>query len=877
MRITPEERIAAAEAYLKGRIARTRWGMVAEQFIRAFWPLWTLVLIVASLVAFGAAQALGALLLPVSALVLVLAGGIAWRGLQNFTMPTQKDAEARIDRSLKGRPLSAMRDQIAVGKDNAASQSIWARHLENMANAAAGAKAARPDLRLAARDPGGLRLVALIFAIAAGLFARGVDTTAFTDALQADAAPLELATGPSFEAWAMPPAYTGKPTLYLAEVRANGPIDLPTGTQITVRAYGEGEAFSLDETVSGGVSALGEAAVGIQNAEVVAVQDGHVTILEGSDTLGSWAFAVIPDAVPVIDLAEPVKRAVTGAMELTYTAQDDYGITGGWVEIALDLDGMDRRYGLAAVPVPREGIALDLPMPFAGGTEDITETLVEDFSKHPWAGLPVRITLGATDAADQTGTITGLEAVLPGRKFFDPVAGALVELRRDLLWSPENGARVNQLLRAITHAPEDMFEGEDGAYLMIRTAIRRMGYMSEDGLDAAEIDDLAEMLWQAALLLEEGSLSDAAERLRQARERLSEAIENGATEEELAELMAELREAMNEYMQQLAQQQMENGEMEQARNEDGVEITDDMLQQMMDRIEELFAEGREAEAQELLNQLMEMMENMRMMAQQGGGEGQQQGAQTMQELQDTLRQQQDLADEAFRDLQEQFQQNRGQPQQGQQGQGQPQNQPGQQQGQQEGGQQQPGQGQQGQQGQQQGQGSQPGGNSPGALAQRQEALRELLNNLRGQLPGASTEEGDAAREALREAERNMGEARDALEGDNVPEALDRQADAMDKLREGMQGLGEEMQQQAQQGQGQGGDQTSQGNGRENNDPLGRPQQGVEGNPNSNENLLGGVDPFARSRELFDEIRRRSSEQGRDSEELDYLKRLLDRF
>lgn len=874
LKITPEERIAAAETLLKGRIKRTRWGMIAEQVIRAFWPLWSVLLVAASAFAFGVPQLLGQALIPVTGAVLVLVGGAAMWGLQRYESPTLEDAEARIDRSLKGQPLSAMKDQLAVGKNDAASQSIWARHLERMAAAAMAAKAARPDLRLASRDPAGLRLVALIFAISAALFARSVDTTVFTEALQADAAPFDLATGPSFEAWANPPAYTGKPTLYLAEVPGDGPIDIPVGSEITVRAYGEGEAFSLKETVSGGISVLSEAAIGIQNADVVAVQDGSVTVLEGNNALGSWDFAIIPDAVPVIALAEPVKRVVTGAMELTYTAQDDYGITSGWAEITLNTDGMERRYGLAAVPVPRDDIELDLPLPFAGGTEDITETLTEDFSKHPWAGLPVLITLGAVDAAAQTGTVEELEVVLPGRKFFDPVAGALVELRRDLLWSPENGRRVGQLLRAITHAPEDMFEGEDGAYLMIRTAIRRLGYMSEDGLDQAEIEDLAEMLWQAALLLEEGSLTDAAERLRQARERLSEAIENGATEEELAELMDELREAMDEYMQQLAQQQMENGEMDQARGEDGIEITDDMLQQMMDRIEELFAEGREAEAQELLNQLMEMMENMRMMAQQSG-EGQGQGEQTMQELQDTLRQQQDLADESFSELQEQFQQNRGQPQgqQGQQpGQGQPQGQQGQQPGQQ------PGQGQQGQQGQGQepGQGSQPGGNSPGALAQRQEALRQLLGELRGQLPGASTQEGDAAREALREAERNMGDAADALEGDNVPEALDRQADAMENLRDGMQGLGEEMQQQAQQNQGQGGDQAGRGAGQNNRDPLGRPS-GDRGSIRSDENMLNGLDPFARSRELFDEIRRRSSEQERPTEELDYLKRLLDRF
>ena len=46
-----------------------------------------------------------------------------------------------------------------------------------------------------------------------------------------------------------------------------------------------------------------------------------------------------------------------------------------------------------------------------------------------------------------------------------------------------------------------------------------------------------------AILLEEGDLGDALERLRRAQERLSEAMKNGASDQEIAELMQELREA----------------------------------------------------------------------------------------------------------------------------------------------------------------------------------------------------------------------------------------------------------------------------------------------------------------------------------------------
>ena len=86
-----------------------------------------------------------------------------------------------------------------------------------------------------------------------------------------------------------------------------------------------------------------------------------------------------------------------------------------------------------------------------------------------------------------------------------------------------------------------------------------------------------------------------------------------------------------------------------------------------------------AEAQQLLEQLRQMMENMQVT--QGPGGQQSPGQQAMDGLAQTLRDQQGLSDEAFRDLQEQFNQNGQQGQQGegegQQGQGEGQAQDGQ--------------------------------------------------------------------------------------------------------------------------------------------------------------------------------------------------------
>ncbi len=239
-------------------------------------------------------------------------------------------------------------------------------------------------------------------------------------------------------------------------------------------------------------------------------------------------------------------------MQQPFTATDDYGVVGGQATIALDLPAIERRYGLAVDPEPRDPIVLDLPMPITGDRTEFTEALIDDLSKHPFANLPVTITLAATDALGQTGTAEPLSAVLPGRRFFDPLAAALIETRRDLLWSTANAPRSAQILKAVTHKPEGFIRNER-AYLRLRVLMRSLDADAAN-LQPAARDAIADELWEIALLVEEGDLASALERLRRAQDRLDEAIKNGADQSEIDQLMSELREALNDYMRQLAEE-----------------------------------------------------------------------------------------------------------------------------------------------------------------------------------------------------------------------------------------------------------------------------------------------------------------------------------
>ncbi|NOD89264.1 MULTISPECIES: TIGR02302 family protein [unclassified Ruegeria] len=829
-------------------------GMVAEQVLRAFWPLFSILMALLAALMLGLQDQFAVEVVwgagALSLIAIVLAG--VW-GLRRVSLPSRADALMRLDETLPGRPIQALMDDQAIGSTDQDSVALWQAHKHRMAQRAATAAPAKPDLRLASRDPYALRYAALLAFVVAVLFG-----SLWRVGSVADMAPgtANAGQGPTWEGWVEPPRYTGLPTLYLAD-QADTELSVPKGSRITLRMYGEVGAHSLTENSS----TLGTEAAIDPEQEFVAERSGQMRI--DGPAGREWAVQVIDDATPKIAVAGSAKAEAGGQMKLPYVASDDYGVVSGSARIELDLAAVDRRHGLTIKPEPREVIEIELPMPITGDRADFSEDLIEDFSQHPWAHLPVKITLMAVDAADQQSTSEPFMTALPARRFFDPLAAAVIEQRRDLLWSRSNAPRVAQLLRAVSHLPEDLFRS-DTAYLRLRVALRRLeAFQTYGALNPEQQEEIAQALWELAVLIEDGTLADALERMRRAQERLTEAMQNGASDEEIAELMQELREATQDYLQQLqrlAQQNGQEGENQPGQSGESLQMTQDDLQRMMDRIQELMEQGRMAEAQQALEEFQQMMENMRVT--QGQGQGQQsEGQQAMEGLAETLREQQGLSDQAFRDLQEQFN-------------------PGAQSGESQGnegrngglgrGQSHEGQGGQGQGSDQAGEGEQ----GQGSLADRQQALRNELNRQQQNLPGAGTPEGDAARDALGRAGRAMDEAEQALRGDDLAEAIDRQSEAMEALREGMRSLGEAMAQNQQNQPGQG---TQEGEAQANNrDPLGR-NPGAGGSISTDENLLQGEDVYRRARELLDEIRRRTGETDRPEIELEYLKRLLERF
>ena len=160
------------------------------------------------------------------------------------------------------------------------------------------------------------------------------------------------------DAWVTPPAYTGKPPVILAgmhpgemsklDSEANGPMSVPVGSTLMVRATGK---LDLDVAGKGGVTPVTEkvqAPAGTQEYRFKIAATGAATLHGVGEDL-TWAFNVIPDKPPTIALARDPEQQVRGSLLLSYRLEDDYGVTEARATLRARLNRGEKRGDASAV------------------------------------------------------------------------------------------------------------------------------------------------------------------------------------------------------------------------------------------------------------------------------------------------------------------------------------------------------------------------------------------------------------------------------------------------------------------------------------------------------------------------------------------------
>ncbi len=820
---------------LRARIVLTWAGMLTERLARLLWPAWC-----AALAAYVVWKL--ALLAGHGWLILaVLAAILAMRGLVRLQLPRLRQAADRMDARVPGRPILAIQDRQVAGLADPGAVELWRRHVNRMAEKARHVKPVPPDLHLSSADPLALRHISITAFILVALFVPAPSgNNAAGQLLPGDAG--SIAADNLFDAWIDPPAHTGEPGIYLNEIATGTTLQVPAGSRLAIQLHRRQGELQI-------VTDLADASNPDDRPRQWEIaDDGYLELALADQQLFRWEFEAIPDRPPSVTILRGLESGPFGQARMELEFEDDYGVSAAAIHVELDLAAIDRQHGLAADPEQRQTPEFRIPMPLDGQRRHFETGFTADFGDHPWAGLPVHLIVSAVDSAGQETTSRHDLPKLAGRVFGDPLSRALVEQRRDILWNRANSRRVSRVIRSISHLPDRLFETAS-PYLKSRMAVRLIESSLPGQPDDSSASAIADLLWHSALEQEEGDLAITREYLTEAAERLAEAIRNGASEQEINRLTAEYQRALARFMAELARKSAQ----EQASNPDRQslgqfgetrEISQSRIRQMMDDMARLLAEGNLAEANRILDQLRRITENLvagRPGDPDNGGEFQE----TMRGFSGTLERQQGLADEAFRDLQEQRMMESAGRSEGNVGSG----------------------GGLGQGRDHFGQGGGSGGE--GDVAERQEELRQQLRRQMRQLANQGIQGRDAIG-AFEQSARSMTRARDRLRDNDFEQAIVEQSRAIGQLGQGIRSLME--QRASQNANGYGG---PPGSGQTETDPLGRRR---------GQNMAGIGDLIVpdrlqqrRSQEIRDEIRRRAGEAGRPEFERDYLKRLLQTY
>ncbi len=791
--------------------------------------------------------------------------------------PGREEAVRRLERAsgIPHRPASSYEDTITANAEDPRTSAIWQAHRARLAAAMARLRVGPPHPRTDRADPVALRALLLLGVVAVASLVGDSAADRLRSAFRFNS--LAALASARLDAWVTPPSYTTRPPVMLADGARGGTIsstpakliEVPERSVLIVRATGSGLGeLSLEVLNEGATEKQHIAAKAPEagkssgtGAEISELRyelrkSAEVRVLASGAELARWPFYVIPDKAPKIALTKDPERTRRGALKLDYTVEDDYGVVSAEAKVRRP-DPEKKAADPAkdwARPEPLKGARLPLEHPptltlrLPRGNTHAAQTYI-DTAPHPYAGREVILTLEARDVAGNVGRSKPIRIVLPQRQFDKPLARALIEQRGKLLDDSRYRPQVLRALDALTTEPEGFIDNAS-IYLSLRTLLHGL---ERDG-SRAGLKSATDGLWDIALRIEDGDLSDAEKALRDAQDKLAEALEKGAPDSEIQSLMQQLRDALSKYVDQLAKNNKDQNPPE-GLDQDNQQLSQQDLERMMKELEDTAKNGSRDQAQQMLSQLRDLLERLQTgQMQKKDGERGQMMMKKLDELGNMIGQQQRLMDQTYSEHRKQAQrQLGGSPEKGHERQGGRQDQAGQngEGGDQEQGQQ--GSGQRGKSGQQKGQG----------LGEQQRALREQLEKLKKSLDemGANSKELGNAEESMKNAEQGLNQG-------DTSSALGDQSQALDQMRQGAQKMAEDAQKNGQSRFGQ--------NGETPRDPLGRPQR-FQGPDAGNSVKVPDEIDMQRAREILEELRRRVAQPARPAMELDYFERLLRRF
>lgn len=580
----------AATVWPSARLAR--WVSAARVVlaVEAAWPpLVGLASVVACFIAFALTDVAAWLPGWAHALVLVvftIAALAAAAPLRRWRWPGMEAGARRLeaDSGLPHRPLQSLID-TPVGGDPA-TLVLWARHRDQALAALVRLRLAPPRSDMAVRDPWGWRAGALL-ALVAALSGVGDD---WSDRLARAFSPqldLPAVSPQAVDVWVTPPAYTGLGPVVLPPGGDGAPVAVVQGSQVLAVARGGMGRPSLRAGTS--EADFDPQSGGTLRAQIHVENGTNIEIRHWGRRLVAWPIQVRADSTPSVEFAATPEAGERGRLHVAVVASDDYGLARLWLAV--------RRVG---APPAEPTLEVALPLP-SGNPRQAAGSSWHDLTAHPWAGLPVLLRPLAQDGLGQQGQGEAVAMTLPERTFLNPTARVLIEQRRLITQNPANARTVQGVLDRLAAEP-DRFEGDLTVFLTVRTA--RHSLDSRD-FDLTEVQDL---LWNAALRVEDGDLASAEQTLEDLRHQLEQALDADASDAQINDLLDRFRAALARYVQALAERTQPAADT--AGDPGNATISDQELLAMVDSLRAMAGAGARDGLRQALRELTSVLDQL---------------------------------------------------------------------------------------------------------------------------------------------------------------------------------------------------------------------------------------------------------------------------
>jgi len=549
-----------------------------------------------------------------------------------FSFPARAEVERQMEKAsaIKHRPLDTLHDKPVEGLSEE-SLALWRKHLKKAALYIDRLRIYTPQNNIARQDRLALRHAAVIFLAVGLVVAQNDGMTRIRQAFSPNPGSFTAKTAAAFDLWITPPEYTREPAIFLATAGQgiavhDKDVHVPQGSILKLRLAGY--SFAPRLRYAGQSYTLTQAAPGNFIFEMPLQQSGELRLASLFSRLGQWSITVAPDTAPEISIVQ-IEATPRFATKITYQAHDDHGIVKMSGLITLAQGNPDNKTWRFDIP------------PSGGASH------VEDLTAHIWAGLPVTVALEAEDNAGHKSTSAASAFVLPERLFTNPIARALIEERKKLLWSDNALTRraVMENLARIAEQPQ-LYKGDPVVFLSLAIAVKRLTI----GGSGEAVTSVQGLLWDVAVRLEDGGLSLAQRELSDALQKMSNALnDRDISRERLQDILDDVQKKMQQYVQSLAmelQQRLQQGKKipllstELARKFMKNVDLGKMLQQMR----QLSQINSRAGLQKMAGSLKSMIDNLDMKKFDQMQEKQMQAMEALQNLDDIIHRQQALFD-----------------------------------------------------------------------------------------------------------------------------------------------------------------------------------------------------------------------------------------